>query len=103
MSWLTTKYESLVRSIEKKHHFPWVMATGCCAHEVQNAGLATYDWQRLGVDDIASDPSECNLLLIAGWINQDRADEIRKIYSQMRRPTSVIAIGACVLTGSPYA
>jgi NADH-quinone oxidoreductase subunit B len=38
-----------------------------------------------------------------GWINKARAEEIRDIYERMRKPTSVIAVGACVLTGSPYA
>lgn len=103
MSWLTTRYEVLVRSLENKHHFPWIASAGCCSHEIENAGLATYDWQRLGVDDIANDPTQSNLLIIAGWINPERAEGIKKIYSLMRRPTSVIALGACALTGSPYA
>ncbi|MDZ4677570.1 MAG: NADH-quinone oxidoreductase subunit NuoB [Oligoflexia bacterium] len=102
MSWLTTRYETIVTRLENKHHFPWVMSEGCCTTELENAGLATYDWQRLGVDDIATDPSQSNLLLIAGWINEKRAEEIKFIYDQMRKPTSVIAIGACVLSGSPY-
>jgi NADH-quinone oxidoreductase subunit B len=102
MSWLTTRYETIVRSLENKLHFPWVMSTGCCSHELENAGLATYDWQRLGIDNVADDPTQSNLLFIAGWINPQRAEEIKNIYSQMRKPTSVIAVGACALTGSPY-
>src|SRR5258708_4441912 len=102
MSWLITSYESIVRRLETKHHFPWIMAAGCCAHEIHNSGLATYDWQRLGVDDISTDATQSNLLLIAGWINKERAEEIKAVYQKMRKPTSVIAIGACVLTGSPY-
>jgi NADH-quinone oxidoreductase subunit B len=102
MSWLTARYETIVASLENKHHFPWVMAAGCCAHEMENVALATYDWQRLGVDDIAVDPTQANLLFIAGWINPQRADEIKKIYEQMRKPTAVIAVGACALSGSPY-
>jgi NADH-quinone oxidoreductase subunit B len=103
MSWLTTRYEVLVRSLENKHHFPWISSSGCCSHEIENASLATYDWQRLGVDDIANDPSQSNLLIIAGWINPQRAEDIKKVYAQMRKPTSVIALGSCALTGSPYA
>ena len=76
MSWLTTRYEVLVRSLENKHHFPWIASAGCCSHEIENASLATYDWQRLGVDDIANDPSQSNLLIIAGWINEQRAENI---------------------------
>lgn len=102
MSWLTTRYETIVRNLENRLHFPWVLATGCCTHELENAKLATYDWQRLGVDSISEDPSQSNLLIIAGWINPIRAAEIKTIYSEMRKPTSVIAVGVCALTGSPY-
>lgn len=102
MSWLTAKYEEVVSNLEKKLHFPWILSSGCCSHELKNAGLATYDWQRLGVDDVAVDPSQANLLFIAGWINSQRAEEIKTVYRQMRKPTSVIAVGACALSGSPY-
>jgi NADH-quinone oxidoreductase subunit B len=102
MSWLITRYETIVKRLETKHHFPWIMATGCCAHELHNSSLATYDWQRLGVDDISTDATQSNLLFVAGWINKERAEEIKSVYQRMRKPTSVIAIGACALTGSPY-
>lgn len=102
MSWLTTRYETIVRRLETKHHFPWILSAGCCAHELENAGLATYDWQRLGIDETSTDPTQSNLLFIAGWINLARAEEIKAVYQVMRKPTSVIAVGACALTGSPY-
>ena len=102
MSWLTARYETIVKSLENRHHFPWILSAGCCTHELENASLATYDWQRLGVDDASDDPTQSNLLFIAGWINKSRAEEIKNIYAAMRKPTSVIAIGACALTGSPY-
>jgi NADH-quinone oxidoreductase subunit B len=102
MKWLITKYESLIEALEKKHQFPWVMSVGCCSHEIENARLSTYDWQRLGIDDITVDASQANLLLIAGWINTQRAEEIKNVYKLMRKPTSVIAVGACALSGSPY-
>src|ERR1039457_3536897 len=103
MSYLTSRFESIVTRLERRHHFPWTASAGCCTVEIQNAGLATYDWQRLGVDDLATDPTQANLLLIAGWITKSRADEIRTIYGLMKRPTWVIALGSCALSGSPYA
>lgn len=103
MSWLTTRYEAVVDRLNSKLHFPWVYATGCCFHEIQNASLATYDWQRLGVDEVATHPSNANLLIIAGWINPLRAEAIKSVYEKMMKPTSVIAVGACALSGSPYA
>ena len=102
MSWLTSRLETMVFYLEKKLHIPWILSEGCCTVEIENAGLATYDWQRLGVDDCAVDYSEANLLLIAGWINSERAAQIKDVYSKMQQPTQVIAIGSCVLSGSPY-
>ena len=88
--------------LSSKHHFPWILGTGCCRIEIENAGLATYDWQRLGVDAIAQHPSQADLLIVAGWINSKRAEEIKSVFAQMRKPTSVIAVGACSISGSPY-
>lgn len=102
MSFLTTRFETLVLNLEKKIHIPWILSEGCCSHEIENAGLATYDWQRLGVDDCAIHYCEANLLLIAGWINPERAIQIKDVYSKMQKPTRVIAVGACVLSSSPY-
>jgi NADH-quinone oxidoreductase subunit B len=102
MSWLTSRFETLVLALEKKIHIPWILSEGCCSIEIENAQLATYDWQRLGVDDVAVDACESQLLVIAGWINPDRALEIKSVYEKMQKPTRVIAVGACALSGSPY-
>lgn len=92
----------MISGIEKKLHVPWVLSEGCCSLEIENAGLATYDWQRLGIDDYAVDASEAQVLIVAGWINESRAEEIKDVYSKMQKPTSVMAIGSCALSGSPY-
>ncbi len=92
----------MAQVLSSKHHIPWVLSSGCCSVEIQNAGLATYDWQRLGVDEIAESPNQADLMIVAGWINEERAEEIKAAYSIMRKPTSVIAVGSCVLSGSPY-
>ncbi len=102
MSYLTSRFETLVMGLEKKLHVPWVLSEGCCSIEIQNAQLATYDWQRLGMDDCAVEPSEAQVLIIAGWINSTRADEIKEIYSKLQKPALVMAVGACSLSGSPY-
>lgn len=102
MSWLTSRFETVVLGLEKKLHIPWILSEGCCSVELENVGLATYDWQRLGVDDCAIDCTESQLLIIAGWINPLRAEEIKEIYHKMQKPTRVIAVGSCALSGSPY-
>jgi len=103
VGWWTGKVQNLAQLLASRHHMPWVLSAGCCSIEIENAGLATYDWQRLGVDEAAESPSQSDLLIVAGWINHQRAEEIKSVYGMMRRPTSVLAIGACALSGSPYA
>ena len=102
MGWWTTKLQGMAESLAARHHFKWELVSGCCRIEMENVSLATYDWQRLGVDSVALHPSQADLLFIGGWINSQRADEIKSVFSQMRKPTSVIALGACALSGSPY-
>jgi NADH-quinone oxidoreductase subunit B len=102
MNYFTTRFEKLVTEIEKKLQVPWVLSEGCCNLEIQNSELATYDWQRLGVDGSATSPEEAQVLVVAGWINESRAQELKDVYEQMQKPTTVIAVGSCALSGSPY-
>lgn len=83
-------------------HVPWIQVTGCCFVEIETARSSTYDWSRLGVIEMASSPEEADLLIIGGWINKQSADEIKTIYQQLGGTKSVLAIGACALSGSPY-
>lgn len=102
MSWLTSRLETLVLNIEKTLHIPLILSEGCCTVEIENTTLATYDWQRLGVEASVNHPEEASLLIIAGWISPHRAEEIKQVYANMRKPTQVIAVGSCALSCSPY-
>jgi NADH:ubiquinone oxidoreductase subunit B-like Fe-S oxidoreductase len=64
---------------------------------------STYDWRRLGVGRLVDSPSQADVLLVGGWINDSRCEEIKAAYSEMVGAKSVIAVGSCVLSGSPYA
>lgn len=94
---------SIEVQIERHILVPWPLITGCCQIETENAMSATYDWQRLGVGRLVERPDQADVLLISGWINEQFAEQIKTIYAQMAAPKSVIAIGACALSGSPYA
>ncbi len=100
------KIQSLFGKISEvlaaKHHFMYVLSEGCCSIEIENAGFSTYDWQRIGVDDVGLRPEVCDLLMVAGWVNETRVQQIKNIYSVMKKPSGVIAVGACALSGSPY-
>jgi NADH-quinone oxidoreductase subunit B len=95
--------QSIETQLERRILMPWALSFGCCRIEVENAVSATYDWQRLGVGKLVDHPSQADVLLVSGWINEDVTDQLKTIYSQMAGPKSVIALGACALSGSPYA
>ncbi|MCC6278306.1 MAG: NADH-quinone oxidoreductase subunit NuoB [Oligoflexia bacterium] len=101
MSWLAGRLEDVVRRLEKQNQFSWLIPNGCCGHEIKNARLATYDWERLGVFK-ASHPEQANLLIVSGWVNSAVAEEIKVTYDRMIKPVCVIAIGSCAITGSPF-
>ncbi|MBK9293041.1 MAG: NADH-quinone oxidoreductase subunit NuoB [Oligoflexia bacterium] len=102
MSFLASRLETLVFNIEKTLHVPLVLSEGCCTVEIENTSLASYDWGRLGVSEVEELPQEANLLIVAGWVNKKRSEEIKEYYEQMRKPTQVIAVGSCALSCSPY-
>lgn len=105
--WAVTSIRKLASQLEAKiesHiHVPWVMATGCCKVELENVSAATYDWRRIGIVDLSSHPSEADVMIVAGWINEAVADQLKSAYSELVGPRSVIAVGACAISGSPYA
>jgi NADH-quinone oxidoreductase subunit B len=94
--------KSIEAHIERHILVPWPLTYGCCQIEAENAMSATYDWQRLGVGRQVERPDQADVLLISGWINEQFAEQIKTVYAQMADPKSVIAIGACALSGSPY-
>jgi NADH-quinone oxidoreductase subunit B len=88
--------------LERKILIPKSLGLGCCGIEIQNAMSATYDWQRLGIAAVVEEPSHADVMLVSGWINPQFSDHIKSVYAQMAGPKSVIAIGACALSGAPY-
>lgn len=102
MSWMHAKLELLLQKVEASVQFPWVMATGCCRYELESVRSSTYDWRRLGIMNQALHASEADLLIVAGWINPEFKEEIIAAYSRLVGRRSVIAVGACAISGSPY-
>lgn len=97
------KFAQLLDQFEGLVYIPWTMIGGCCAIEVQNAGEATYDWKRLGVQSSATQPAQADVLIVGGWITPEFAEKIKVAYSQLAGHRYVIAVGACALSGAPYA
>ena len=89
--------------LEKKSLVPWVFVTGCCRPEIESVQGSIYEWSRAGVLPAPARPELADVILVGGWINADFAEELKKIYSRISGPRSVVAIGACAMSGSPYA
>ncbi len=81
---------------------PWVVGESCCRIELDVVRQASYAGQRLGLVELARDPSEANLLIVSGWIQEQLAAEIKAAYLAMWAPRYVMAVGACAISGSPF-
>lgn len=100
--WLKTKLDNFTLHMETHVHLPFVVANGCCQIELENVASSTYDWRRLGVQKVAIQPDEADLLIVAGWINPQVAEELKRVHSSLVGRKSVIAVGACAISGGPY-
>lgn len=103
MSWLELNLKKMDEYLKRNVNTLWLETTGCCNIEVENLFHATYDIHRLGVNPLPHSPEEADLLLVAGWINKEKAEALKLVFSKMQDGAKVIAIGACTLSGSPFA
>ena len=100
---IASRLKEVLARLESHLHVPWIMSHGCCGIELESVQSATYDWKRLGVEKMGDHPSQCDLLIISGWINPDFRSEIESAYKQLTGQKIVMAVGACAISGSPYA
>ncbi len=86
---------------------PWVFVfhgAGCngCNLEVLAVATPRYDVERLGIV-IKHSPRNADILVVEGMVNKKNADRIRTVYDQMASPKVVVAVGACAVSGGPFA
>lgn len=81
-----------------------VSAGGCNACEADVNVLQTVGWDlgRFGVQFVAS-PRHADGLLVTGAVSQNMRDALKKTYEAVPGPKVVIAVGACAISGGPYA
>jgi Ni,Fe-hydrogenase III small subunit len=81
-----------------------VSAGGCNACEADVSALNTivFDLGRFGVQFVAS-PRHADGLLITGPVTQNMKLALQKTYEAVPPPKIVIAVGACAISGGPYA
>jgi len=81
-----------------------VSAGGCnaCEADTNVLGTVVFDLGRFGVQFVAS-PRHADGLLITGTVPRNMELALRKTYEAVPTPKIVIAVGACAITGGPYA
>jgi Ni,Fe-hydrogenase III small subunit len=81
-----------------------VSAGGCnaCEADVNVLNTVVFDLGRFGVQFVAS-PRHADGLLITGPITQNMKEALLRTYEAVPSPKIVIAVGACAISGGPYA
>ena len=81
-----------------------VSAGGCNACEADSNVLGTIGWDmgRFGIQFVAS-PRHADGLLVTGPVTKNMALALQKTYDALSEPRIVIAVGACAISGGPYA
>jgi Ni,Fe-hydrogenase III small subunit/ferredoxin len=81
-----------------------VSAGGCNACEADTNVLGTIGWDlgRFGIQFVAS-PRHADGLLITGPVSQNMRLALEKTYAAVPPPKIVIAVGACAISGGPFA
>lgn len=81
-----------------------VSAGGCNACEADTNVLGTLAWDlgRFGIQFVAS-PRHADGLLVTGPVPENMKLALLKTYEAVPAPKLVIAVGACAISGGPYA
>jgi Ni,Fe-hydrogenase III small subunit len=81
-----------------------VSAGGCNGCEAELVALANvvFDLARFGVQFVAS-PRHADGLVVTGPVTANMALALAKTYEAVPEPKLVIAVGACAISGGPFA
>ena len=81
-----------------------VSAGGCnaCESDTNVLGTPVFDLARFGIQFVAS-PRHADGLLVTGPVTRNMELALEKTYAAVPSPRLVIAVGACAISGGPYA
>ena len=81
-----------------------VSAGGCnaCEAELNVLGTLVFDLARFGVQFVAS-PRHADGIVVSGPVTPNMAEALRATWAAVPEPRIVIAVGACAISGGPFA
>ncbi len=96
--------QAIRRTLGRSLKLRQVSAGGCNACEADSNVLGTvgFDLGRFGIQFVAS-PRHADGLLVTGPVSRNMELALRKTYDAVPSPRIVIAVGACAISGGPYA
>ncbi|NUM87655.1 MAG: NADH-quinone oxidoreductase subunit NuoB [Bdellovibrionales bacterium] len=77
------------------------LGISCCQLELDSAAGPRFDVERFGIQ-WRGIPAEADLLIVAGPVNHQLKEELRRTYDEMKHPKYVIAMGSCASTGGMF-
>jgi Ni,Fe-hydrogenase III small subunit/NAD-dependent dihydropyrimidine dehydrogenase PreA subunit len=96
--------EKLLRLFGRSLKLRQVSAGGCNACEADVNVLSTIGWDigRFGIQVVAS-PRHADGILVTGPVTENMLLALEKTWAAVPDPRIVIAVGACAISGGPYA
>lgn len=96
--------ESMLRIFGRSMRIRQVSAGDCggCKDELNAASNIVFDISRFGLNVVAS-PRHADCLLITGPIPENMRVALEKCYLALPEPRLVVAVGACAISGGPFA
>jgi Ni,Fe-hydrogenase III small subunit/NAD-dependent dihydropyrimidine dehydrogenase PreA subunit len=96
--------EKMRRLFRRSLKLRQVSAGGCngCEADVNVLGTVVFDLGRFGIQFVAS-PRHADGLLITGPVTENMKLALEKTYQAVPPPKIVIAVGACAISGGPFA
>lgn len=81
-----------------------VSAGGCnaCEADINVLGTIGFDLGRFGIQIVAS-PRHADGIIVTGPVSRNMELALQKTYAAVAAPKIVIAVGACAVSGGPYA
>lgn len=101
MDLIPTRMRDLKRWATENSLWTYGLALSCCGMEFHSATSPRFDWQRFG-SNVRVDPSEADLLIVAGPVNHAMRRELRDLFERMASPKFVISVGSCANTGGMF-